>query len=65
VPEKDLPHVKEMFYKASSKVRGSGIGLSVCDEIVTRHGGSLGIDNAEGGGCVVTISLPVTQPVAR
>jgi signal transduction histidine kinase len=65
VLEKDLPHLKEMFYKASSKVRGSGIGLSVCDEIVTRHGGSLDIANAKGGGCIVTISLPTSQPAAR
>lgn len=64
VPEKDLPHVKEMFYKASSKVRGNGIGLAVCDEIVTRHGGTLTIANAEGGGCAVTISLPLTLPSA-
>ena len=61
IPEKDLPHVKEMFYKASSKVRGSGIGLSVCDEIVTRHGGTLTVENAQGGGCVVTIALPMKQ----
>ena len=65
VSEKDLPHVKEMFYKATSKVRGSGIGLSVCDEIVTRHGGTLDIGNAPGGGCVVTISLPMSQPALR
>lgn len=62
VPEKDLPHVKEMFYKASSKVRGNGIGLAVCDEIVTRHGGTFDIANAEGGGCVVSIALPLTLP---
>lgn len=60
IAEKDLPHVKEMFYKASSKVRGNGIGLAVCDEIVTRHGGRFDIGNAEGGGCIVTISLPTT-----
>ena len=65
IAEKDLPHVKEMFYKASSKVRGSGIGLSVCDEIITRHGGTLDISNAQGGGCVVTISLPMTQPAPQ
>jgi signal transduction histidine kinase len=65
VLEKDLPHLKEMFYKATSKVRGSGIGLSVCDEIVTRHGGSLDIANAKGGGCVVTISLPMSQPAPQ
>ena len=41
VAEKDLPHVKEKFYKGSSKARGNGIGLAVCDEIVARLGGSL------------------------
>lgn len=65
VAEKDLPHVKEMFYKASSKVRGNGIGLAVCDEIVTRLGGSLEISNAEGGGCLVAIRLPMTLPIAQ
>ncbi len=59
IPEDELPHVKYKFYKGSSKARGSGIGLAVCDEIVTRHGGTLELGNAEGGGCVVTIRLPV------
>ena len=59
IPSNELPHVKEKFYKGSSKNRGTGIGLSVCDEIVARHGGKLIIENAEGGGCRVTISLPL------
>ena len=58
IAEGELPHVKEKFYKGSSKNRGTGIGLAVCDEIVTRHGGELTIENAEGGGCRVTILLP-------
>ncbi len=61
IPEDELPHVKEKFYKGSSKVRGSGIGLAVCEEIVTRHGGTLEIANAPEGGCVVTVRLPVLQ----
>ena len=60
IPEDDLPHVKEKFYKGSSKNRGTGIGLAVCDEIVSRHKGSLDIANApEGRGCVVSITLPM------
>ena len=61
IPEAELPHVKEKFYKGSSKNRGTGIGLAVCDEIVTRHGGTLDIANAPGkeGGCQVTITLPI------
>ena len=60
IPEEELPHVKMKFYKGSSKARGSGIGLAVCDQIVQLHGGTLELENAQGGGTLVTISLPVT-----
>lgn len=58
IPEEELPHVKLKFYKGSSKARGSGIGLAVCEEIVTLHNGTLEIDNAVGGGAQVVIRLP-------
>ena len=59
IPEAELPFVKQKFYKGSSKARGSGIGLAVCDEIVRLHGGTFDIANADGGGAVVTIALPI------
>ena len=61
IPEDELPLVKKKFYKGSSKARGSGIGLAVCDEIVQMHGGTMTLENAEGGGTLVTIELPATQ----
>ena len=61
IPEAELPFVKQKFYKGSSKARGSGIGLAVCDEIVRLHGGTFDIANADGGGAVVTITLPIQQ----
>ena len=61
IPEAELPFVKQKFYKGSSKARGSGIGLAVCDEIVRLHQGQFDIGNAEGGGAVVTIRLPVKE----
>ena len=61
IPIAELPYVKEKFYKGSSKNRGSGIGLAVCDEIVSRHNGRLTITNAIGGGCQVKIMLPMTE----
>ena len=60
IPPEELPNVKYKFYKGSSTARGSGIGLAVCEEIVTRHNGELNIRNAddEYGGCLVEIRLP-------
>ena len=58
IPEDEIPLVKKKFYKGSSKARGTGIGLAVCDEIVELHGGTLTLENAPGGGTLVTISLP-------
>ncbi len=61
VPEDELPYIKYKFYKGSSRARGSGIGLAVVDEIVAAHNGTLEIGNAEGGGCVVTVRLPLHE----
>jgi signal transduction histidine kinase len=61
IPVDELSLVKKKFYKGSSKVRGSGIGLAVCDEIVQMHGGVLTIDNAPGGGTIVLVDLPLQQ----
>ena len=58
IPEDEIPLVKKKFYKGSSKARGTGIGLAVCDEIVEMHGGTLTLENAQGGGTLVTVSLP-------
>ena len=61
IPEDEIPLVKKKFYKGSSKARGSGIGLAVCDEIVEMHGGQLILENAPGGGTLVTVQLPASS----
>ena len=61
IPEDVIPLVNKKFFKGSSSVRGTGIGLAVCDEIVQMHGGTLTLENAQGGGTLVTVRLPVSQ----
>ena len=61
IPEDEISLVKRKFFKGSSKARGSGIGLAVCDEIVQLHGGQLELCNAEGGGMMVYVKLPSAQ----
>ena len=48
------------FY--STKSTGMGIGLSICQSIIHRHGGSIGFyDNSEGDGATFFFSLPVDK----
>ena len=58
IPADELAHVKERFYKGSSKARGSGIGLAIADEIMKLHGGRLDIQSVVGQGTVATMTLP-------
>jgi len=46
------------FY--STKPTGTGLGLTLCREIVEAHGGRLSITNRPGGGALVSVWLPVS-----
>jgi len=62
LPEAELERVFEPFYRAeASRNRqsgGVGLGLSIARDIAERHGGSLQLHNAEGGGLRATLVLP-------
>jgi two-component system sensor histidine kinase BaeS len=60
VPPEDLPHLSERFYRGreAAEVSGSGIGLTIVDELVRGHHGSLDIASQPGQGTQVTILLP-------
>ena len=51
-----LEHAVVPFY--STKETGTGLGLTLCREIVEAHGGRLRIANRDGGGAVVTLWIP-------
>ena len=54
-----LTHALVPFY--STKRSGTGLGLALTREIVEAHGGSIGLHNREGGGLVVSLTLPRAQ----
>lgn len=61
ISAEDLPNVKKKFYKANLKVRGSGIGLAVVDEIIKLHNGVFEINSELDVGTTVTIALPIIK----
>jgi two-component system sensor histidine kinase AtoS len=42
----------------TTKVNGSGLGLAVCQRIVQAHGGTMYLQNREGGGCRAAVVFP-------
>lgn len=65
IPEKDLPHITKRFYrvnKARSRADGgSGLGLSIVEQLVKQHQGSLTINSKIGEGTVVTMTFPIME----
>ena len=59
ISQEDLPHITERFYKGKNSKSHSGIGLSICDEIVSLHGGDMDIQSILGEGTKILISLPI------
>jgi signal transduction histidine kinase len=46
---------------ARAEFPGSGMGLTICQKIVERHGGTIGATSAVGHGTTITVTLPLTQ----
>ncbi len=61
VPEAERETIFEMFRRgtASTGLAGSGIGLAFSRRVVERHGGTLEVDDAPGGGARFTVRLPL------
>ena len=64
IPPEDLPHIFERFYRAEkSRTRGKttsfGLGLSIANWIVERHGGRIEVNSREGVGTTFAIWLPL------
>ena len=61
IAPEELPRVRQKFYQTDPSNPGSGIGLSLVDEIVRLHGGRLDIDSEPGVGTTVTVTLPAAE----
>lgn len=62
IPEGELPHIFERFYRVAQQAgrthEGSGIGLSLVQELVRLHGGQVSVESAVARGTTFHIRIP-------
>jgi signal transduction histidine kinase len=65
IPEKDLPHLFEEFFRArnvkEAGIVGTGLGLSIVKDLVVRYGGHITAQSTVGEGSTFTITLPLSE----
>lgn len=66
IPDEDLPHVFDRFYRVdkmrSREVGGTGLGLSIVKDTIENRGGTITAGHGEGGvGTVFTVTLPLAE----
>ncbi len=61
IPDADVPHVFERFYRAAAAraLPGSGLGLAIVEQVLTQHGGRAEAGRAETGGARFDLVLPL------
>ncbi|MBL4674768.1 MAG: response regulator [Mucilaginibacter sp.] len=62
IPEKEMPHMFERFHRVENSAgrthEGTGIGLSLVNELVQLHGGDISVASTEGSGSTFTVKIP-------
>jgi signal transduction histidine kinase len=63
IPESDLPHVFDPFFRVPGQEgkSGAGLGLAIVKEIVTAHGGKVSAESRVGKGSIIGFTLPVEK----
>jgi signal transduction histidine kinase len=65
IPEDDLPHIFEKFYRVDADdrkdIQGNGLGLAIVKAIVEQHGGKIKVSSKLGQGSCFSFSLPIVK----
>jgi signal transduction histidine kinase len=63
IPDEDVEHVFERFYRGrnASAATGTGLGLAIAQWIAAQHEGRIELSRPAGAGCRFTLHLPLVE----
>ena len=64
IPSEVLPRIWDPFFTTKDVGEGTGLGRSIVNELVERHGGTIEVDTKLGEGTTFTVTLPRQVPAA-
>jgi PAS domain S-box-containing protein len=60
IPPERIKHIFEPFYTTKAPGHGTGLGLSVCHQIISQHGGHIEVNSRVGEGTEFIVVLPIS-----
>lgn len=67
IPERDLPHIFDRFYRVErpgTAIRGTGLGLAIVARLVEQMHGTIAVSSVVGTGTTVTVEFPAASVAA-
>ncbi len=65
IKKADLPNVLKPFFTTKSPGEGTGLGLTICQQLARKYGGVLEIDSKEGAWTQVVLKIPYAEHSGR
>ncbi|RDB34430.1 hypothetical protein DVG79_07085 [Exiguobacterium sp. RIT594] len=69
IPQEDLPHLFDSFYRVErqehKQIKGTGLGLLICKEIVEAHQGQISVSSELGAGTDFLVRFPIRQQTEK